>query len=82
VEGTLAGFRSPTYAQGIGVAGFHLHFLRKDKQAGEHALDYELRSGRVRLHGDLRVELPMSAEFLKANFEDQARNQKIKAAEG
>jgi alpha-acetolactate decarboxylase len=27
VEGTLAGFRSPIYAQGIGVAGFHLHFL-------------------------------------------------------
>jgi acetolactate decarboxylase len=31
VEGTLAGFRTPNYAQGIGVAGFHLHFLRKDK---------------------------------------------------
>jgi len=27
VQGTLAGFRSPTYAQGIGVAGVHLHFL-------------------------------------------------------
>ena len=33
VEGTLAGFRSPAYAQGIGVAGFHLHFLRQDKHA-------------------------------------------------
>jgi acetolactate decarboxylase len=31
VEGTLAGSRSPTYAQGVGVAGFHLHFLRQDK---------------------------------------------------
>jgi alpha-acetolactate decarboxylase len=25
----LAGFRSPAYAQGIGVTGFHLHFLRQ-----------------------------------------------------
>jgi acetolactate decarboxylase len=84
VEGTLAGFRSPAYAQGIGVAGFHLHFLRRDKQAGGHALDYRLRASKVQtctVH-DLRIELPTSAEFLKTNFEDQALNEKIKAAEG
>jgi len=84
VEGTLAGFRSPVFAQGIGVAGFHLHFLRQDKQAGGHALDYRLRAGKVQIctvH-DLRLELPTSAEFLKTNFEDQALNEKIKAAEG
>jgi acetolactate decarboxylase len=84
VEGTLAGFRSPTYAQGIGVAGFHLHFLRQDKHAGGHALDYRLRAGRVQictLH-DLRVELPTSTEFLRTNFDDRALSEKIKAAEG
>ena len=84
VGGTLAGFRSPTYAQGIGVAGFHLHFLRQDKQAGGHALDYRIRAGKVQtctVH-DLRVELPTSAEFLKTNFGDPTLSQKIKAAEG
>ena len=84
LEGTLAGFRSPAYAQGIGVAGFHMHFLRQDKQAGGHALDYRLRAGKVQVctvH-DLRVELPTSAEFLKTNFEDRALNEKIKASEG
>ncbi|MGO9260570.1 MAG: acetolactate decarboxylase [Bryobacteraceae bacterium] len=84
VQGTLAGFRTPTYAQGVGVAGFHLHFLRQDKQAGGHALDYRLHAGKVRIctvH-ELRVELPASAEFLKTNFEDQALNEKIKASEG
>lgn len=84
VEGTLAGFRTPTYAQGFGVAGFHLHFLRHDKQAGGHALDYQLRTGEVQIctvH-DLRVELPTTGEFLATNFEDQAMNEKIKAAEG
>jgi acetolactate decarboxylase len=72
VQGTLAGFRTPTYAQGIGVAGFHLHFLRQDRRAGGHALDYQLRAGKVQIctvH-DLRVELPTTAEFLNANFED------------
>ena len=84
VEGTLAGFRTPTYAQGIGVAGFHLHFLRQDKNAGGHALDYRMRAGTVQtctVH-DLRVELPTSAEFLKTNFGDPALSEKIKAAEG
>ena len=84
VEGTLAGFRSPAYAQGIGVAGFHLHFLRQDKEAGGHALDYQIRTGKVRtcsVH-DLRVELPTSAEFLKTNFGDPELSEKIKAAEG
>src|SRR5579864_7236366 len=84
VQGTLAGFRTPTFAQGIGVAGFHLHFLRLDKQAGGHALDYRLRAGKVQIctvH-DLRVELPTSTEFLQTNFEDQALNEKIEASEG
>ena len=84
VEGTLAGFRSPTYAQGIGVAGFHLHFLRQDKYAGGHALDFRLRAGKVQIctvH-DLRVDLPTTAEFLRTNFEDPALNKKIKEAEG
>ena len=84
VQGTLAGFRSPAYAQGIGVAGFHLHFLRQDKQAGGHALDYRLRAGKVRIGTmhDFRVELPTSAEFLETNFEEGTLNEKIKAAEG
>jgi acetolactate decarboxylase len=84
VRGTLAGFRTPAYAQGIGVAGFHLHFLRQDKQAGGHALDYRIRTGKVQIctvH-DLQIELPASAEFLKTNFEDPALNQKIEASEG
>ena len=84
IEGTLAGFRTPTFAEGIGVAGFHLHFLRRDKQAGGHALDYRLRAGKVRIckvH-DLKIELPTTAEFLGTNFEDPALSQKIKAAEG
>ena len=84
VQGTLAGFRTPEYAQGIGVAGFHLHFLRKDKKAGGHALDYRLRAGTVQIctvH-DFHVELPSSAEFLKTNLDDQSLGRKIKESEG
>lgn len=84
VHGTLAGFRTPTFAQGIGVAGFHLHFLRSDKQAGGHVLDYRVRAGKVQTYTltNLHVELPMSADFLKTDFEDEALSDKIKQSEG
>jgi acetolactate decarboxylase len=79
VRGTLAGFRTPAFAQGIGVAGFHLHFLREDKNAGGHALDYVLHDGVVqtaRLNG-FHVELPATADFLKSSLSDQLANDDI-----
>jgi acetolactate decarboxylase len=84
VRGTLAGFRTPTYAQGIGVAGFHLHFLRQDRAAGGHALDYRLCAGKVQINTlhSLHLALPTSADFLETNLEDEALSQKIKESEG
>ena len=42
VSGTLVGFRSPAYAKGINVPGYHLHFLTDDKSAGGHVLDFQV----------------------------------------
>ena len=84
VGGTLAGFRSPAYAQGIGVAGFHLHFLREDRQGGGHALDYVLAAGQLQIatQHDLHVELPQSAEFESAKLNDPSNSEMIEKAEG
>jgi acetolactate decarboxylase len=83
VEGSLVGFRTPAYAQGIGVAGFHLHFLRQDRQAGGHALDYRFRRGKIQFctAHDLRLELPTVEQFLEANLEQQ-RNHHQDANDG
>ena len=84
VQGTLAGFRSPAYAQGVGVAGFHLHFLSMDKQAGGHALNYRIRDGVAQvetLHG-FHVELPRDDRFRSANMDGASIAEKIKATEG
>ncbi len=43
VTGTLVGFRTPPFMQGIGVPGWHLHFLAEDGRSGGHVL--ELRAG-------------------------------------
>jgi acetolactate decarboxylase len=60
VEGTMLGFRFPAYAEGIEVAGYHLHFISADRSRGGHVLDSRSRGLRVRLDpsDDLHVELP------------------------
>jgi acetolactate decarboxylase len=60
VEGTMLGFRFPSYAEGIEVGGYHLHFISADRTRGGHVLDS--RAGRLRVRidpsDDLHVELP------------------------
>lgn len=60
VEGTMLGFRFPTYVEGLEVAGYHLHFISGDRSRGGHVLDSRSRRLRVRLDpsDDLHVELP------------------------
>lgn len=84
VSGTLAGFRTPSFAQGIGVAGFHLHFLREDMHAGGHALDYVLRTGTVEIQTlrSFHVELPDSSEFLKTDLSGPSVDTAIRKSEG
>lgn len=60
VEGTMLGFRFPAYAEGIEVAGHHLHFISADRTRGGHVLDSHSGELRVRIDPseDLHVELP------------------------
>ncbi len=55
IEGTVVGFRSPPYVKGINVAGYHLHFLTKDKKAGGHILDFKA--------GDITLEIDVKNNF-------------------
>jgi acetolactate decarboxylase len=65
LEGTMAGFRFPDYAEGIEVAGWHLHFLSADHSRGGHVLDARAGAVRVRIDpsDDLHVELPPGVEL-------------------
>ena len=65
VEGTMVGFRFPTYAEGIEVAGYHLHFAGADRRRGGHVLDSRSRGLRARIDpsNDLHVELPPRVEL-------------------
>lgn len=65
VEGTMLGFRFPTYVEGIEVAGYHLHFATADRRRGGHVLASRSRRLRVRIDpsNDLHVELPPRVEL-------------------
>jgi acetolactate decarboxylase len=39
LEGTLVGFRFPDLGLGVGIAGYHLHFVSADRARGGHVLD-------------------------------------------
>lgn len=65
VSGTMLGFRFPAYAEGIEVAGYHLHFLSDDRRRGGHVLDSRATALRARLDpsSNLHVELPPRVEL-------------------
>ena len=57
VAGTLVGFRSPRYAAGVAVPGYHLHFLSDDRTFGGHLLDFTIESGTAELDPCTRLVL-------------------------
>jgi acetolactate decarboxylase len=45
IPGTIVGLRSPPFVTGIGVPGYHLHFISDDLKQGGHVLGFELTHG-------------------------------------
>ncbi len=43
VSGTIVGFYCPEYVAGVGVAGYHLHFINDAMDAGGHILNFTVQ---------------------------------------
>jgi acetolactate decarboxylase len=69
-SGEIVGFRAPDYEQGIAVAGYHLHFLNKERNGGGHVLDFVLENGAVEIStlSEMHLSLPTSGPFLSADL--------------
>jgi len=65
VTGTVVGFYTPSYAEGIGVTGYHLHFLSADRTKGGHVLDLAVEDTPAVLDTTPRfmLVLPESGDF-------------------
>ena len=70
VEGTLVALRCPECAQGINLAGWHMHFLSKDRTFGGHILDVRSEQGLARIAPlrEFEMVLPSKGRFVEADL--------------
>ena len=70
VEGSIIGFRTPKNWQGFGVAGEHLHFVKKDFSAGGHVLEVKAKQVKMGMAvaSNVHIELPTSEDFNAATL--------------
>lgn len=70
VEGTLVGLRCPAFVKNVNVAGYHFHFLTRDRTRGGHALDCALENLTAQIdviHGFSMI-LPKDQEFYRLDL--------------
>ena len=81
--GSVIGFRTPQYLQGVNVAGYHEHFITDDRQGGGHLLDYQLLCGQLTFGAihKLVVDLPTDREFLNADLQPTDLDRAIRSVE-
>ncbi|BBD10033.1 acetolactate decarboxylase [Desulfovibrio ferrophilus] len=65
VPGDIVGFWSPAFVKGVGVPGFHLHFLNAERTGGGHMLDCSFENLTLTLDATpaFTVVLPQSEDF-------------------
>ncbi|WP_419782006.1 acetolactate decarboxylase [Maridesulfovibrio sp.] len=82
VEGSMIGIKSPAYVKGIGVPGFHWHFITKDRKAGGHVLDCLFTDlvAKVGSYNNFFLQLPETRSFLETSF-DKDKEKELKAVE-
>lgn len=49
IDGTVLGFRCPSFVKGINVPGWHLHFISDDRTKGGHVLGFTSTGGKLQI---------------------------------
>jgi acetolactate decarboxylase len=70
LPGTLVGFRSPPFVEGLNVPGYHFHFIDAEGKVGGHVLECRLRTGtaQIDLTPSIHVTLPGSPAFYQLDL--------------
>lgn len=75
VEGTMVGFRFPNLGLGVGVPGYHLHFVSADRARGGHVLGCRAAGEPLEIAiddlADLHVETPPGVEIGAAGLSQE-----------
>ena len=80
--GTLVGYRLPEYINGVGIPGYHLHFISADRRSGGHVLALELEGVNVELDqtDEFHMTLPQTPMFATIDL-DPAANVRLMEVE-
>lgn len=83
LSGTMVALYCPDYINGLGLAGWHFHFISDDRSKGGHVLDVSLSSGnaQIDLISDFHMLLPRDKEFAELKLA-QNLAEKTSAVEG
>lgn len=67
IPGTILGFRTPDFAKGINLPGYHFHFIAEDRSSGGHLLDCRVDDAVLSLDKalELHLALPENAGFAR-----------------
>jgi len=70
-EGTLIGFYTPEYMEGISIPGFHFHFISKDKSRGGHVRSISVNQITIEFIElpILQIIFPTNTQYQEANLE-------------
>lgn len=83
-EGTIVGYYTPEIFGKISAPGFHLHVISKDKQAGGHILNFDLKEAKVWVQAisQLTQNFPVNDKaFLNKQINTQQMDDDISQAE-
>jgi len=70
IEGTMVGFRFPSYTDGVNIPGYHFHFISNDKKSGGHVLDVKTKNVSVEIakQQNLKIVMPGNDDFKKTDL--------------
>ena len=82
IKGTLVCVYFPDYMDGINAAGWHLHFISKDRKHGGHLFDLVMKSGKGKISKINSIELKLPDEPVFDTFAlKKASKEIVKAVE-
>lgn len=70
IRGTIIGFYTPAYGEGVNVPGYHLHFITEDRKAGGHVLDMAVNNTdfKMDITPAFFMDLPTKGDFIGADL--------------
>ena len=82
IEGTIVGFCSPEYVEGLNVPGYHLHFITADRKADGHVLEFVVKDAKLTVDytSELHIILPNTEEFNRLDL-TKSKKEELEEAE-